>query len=167
MSDERPRPQYGEYAPDGWVSPYSPVPDSTEAPLAAEQVVVEPVRKRRTWDTVLTFALLGVGLYTVLSGYVGFSQLSDVFDQMFTQLGIGEFTNVDAANTAGVIASIAQTVIWVIAAVGAGISLQRGRLAFWWPLAGGVLANLILVILVGVVMASDPAYAEYVTQMSQ
>ena len=70
---------------------------------------------------MLTFALLGVGLYTVLSGYVGFSQLSDVFDEMFTQLGIGEFTDVDAANTAGMIASIAQTVIWIIAAVGAGI----------------------------------------------
>ncbi len=164
MTDPRPRPQYGEYAPEGWVSPHYQPPAETPPPVA-EDVVVQP-RKRRTWDTVLTFALLGLGLYSVLSGFVGFSRLPEIFDQMFTQLGIGEFTSDAAASLIGVLANITQTTIWIIAAVGAGIFLQRGKIAFWWPLAGGVLANLIVVIMVGVVMASDPAYAAYIAQMT-
>lgn len=165
MADERPRPQYGEYAPEGWVSPHYPPPEPPA--VAAEPVAADAPRKRRTWDTALTFGLLAIGLYFVLSGFVGFSQLPEVFDQMFAQLGIGDFTSDQAAVTIGIVANIVQPVIWAIAALGASVWLRRGRIAFWWPLAGGVLANLIVVILVGVVMSSDPAYAEYVTQMTQ
>lgn len=166
MADERPRPQYGEYAPEGWVSPHYPPPEAPAvevAPVAAEA----PPVKRRTWDRVLTFGLLGIGLYFVLSGFISFSRLPEVFDQMFAQLGIGDFTSDSAATTVGIIANVVQPVIWAIAAFGASVWLRRGRIAFWWPLAGGVLANLIVVILVGVVMALDPAYAEYVAQLSQ
>jgi hypothetical protein len=57
-------------------------------------------------------------------------------------------------------------VIWVFVAAMSYWSLRRGRLTFWWPLAGGVLANLIAGILVAVVLAGDPAYSEYISQLT-
>ncbi len=162
MPDERPKPQYGEYAPEGWVSPNQEPPPPP--PLAADIVVEAP--KRRTWDTVLTVSLLSLGLYSVLSGYVGFGRLSDVFEQMFSQLGIGEFTSRAAAGTIAIVANVVQTVIWLVVAVLSAVALQRGRIAFWWPLAGGILANLVIVILVGIVLLGDPAYVEYVSRLS-
>lgn len=166
MTDDRPRPQYGEYAPEGWVSPNLPAP-TPPAPEPEVAPVVAVAPRRRLWDLVLTFALLGLGLYFVLSGYVVYGQLPAVFDQVFAQVGISEFTSDELARTIGIVINVVQTVIWVFVAGMAGMSLRRGRIAFWWPLAGGVLANFIVVILVGVVIASDPAYAEYVSRMTQ
>lgn len=161
MPDERPRPQYGEYAPEGWVSPHYQPP---EPPVEATPVPA-PAVPGRTWDRVLTFALLAFGLYTVISSFIAFTQLPATLDAVFAQLGVGDFTSDAAANAVGLAANIIQPIIWVIVAWLSWRSLQTGRVTFWIPLAGGVLANLIVGILVGVVMAGDPAYLEYYTQM--
>lgn len=161
MTDERPRPQYGEYAPEGWVSPHYPPPNVEDVVTAAPAA---PVVARRSWDVALTVALLVLGLYTVLSGYIGFSSLPQVFDQLFTQMGVGDFSSDAAANAVGIAANIVQTVLWLAGAVLGWRALRANRIAFWWPLGAGILANLIVVVMVGVVIAMDPAYAAYLAQ---
>lgn len=163
MSDDRPRPQYGEYAPPGWVSPHlapEPQAQSVQEPIAA------PARERRTWDTALTLGLLGLGLYTVLSGYLSYSNMPAIFDQVFAQLGVGDFTSDAAAQSAAVAANIVGTVVWIVVAVFGTAFLRRGRIAFWWPLAGGIVANLVIAVIFGIVMAGDPAYAAYMAQLT-
>jgi len=164
MTDERPKPKYGEYAPAGWVPPRFPPPEAETAVTGASAPSVKPAPVRRNWDSMLTFGLLGLGFYTVVSGYVGFSTLPAVFDELFTQFGLGDFTSDSAANAVGLAANVVQTVLWIAAAVLAGFALRRNRLAFWWPLGAGIAANLIIVIMVGVVIATDPAYAAYLAQ---
>lgn len=163
MSDQRPRPQYGEYAPPGWVSPVAQ-PDEPAAPPSPPSSAVPAAPARRPWDVGLTVALLALGLYTVVSGFVGFADAPALFRQVFTMLDIGTFSNDDAARTAGTVIVTVQTVIWLAVAALALRALRSGRLAFVWPLAGGVLANIIVGIIAAVVMAGDPAYLEYLTR---
>jgi len=114
---------------------------------------------------VLTFGLFGLGLYTVLSGYLAYGGMSDIFNQVFAQLGIGEFTSDSAAQSAAIAANVIGTVVWLIVAFMGSRFLQRGRIAFWWPLAGGVVANLAIAIIFAIVMVNDPAYAAYLAQL--
>lgn len=159
MTDERPRPQYGEYAPPGWVSPVPvEVPEAVAAPSAPAAAAVPA---RPTWDVALTVGLLALGLYSVVSGFVAFADAPALFRQVFDTLGIGDFTSNEAANSAGPVIMAVQAVIWIAAAALAVRALRRGTLAFIWPVAGGVLANVIVGIIVGVVIAGDPAYLEY------
>lgn len=166
MTDERPRPQYGEYAPPGWVSPVAmPAPETAiAAPAPSSAPSATPAR--RTWDVALTVALLGFGLYSVVSGFVAFTDAPALFRQVFALLDIGAFTSDDAARRAGVVIMIVQAVIWLVVAVLGMRALRRGKLAFVWPLAGGILANIIVGVIAGVVMMGDPAYVEYLGQLT-
>lgn len=166
MTDDRPRPQYGEYAPPGWVSPVAaPEPETVvAAPPPAGTPSAAPTR--RTWDVAVTLALLGFGLYSVVSGFVAFTDAPALFRQVFAMLDIGTFTSDEAARTAGVVIMIVQAAIWIVVAWYGVRALRRGKLAFVWPLAGGVVANVIVAVIAGVVMAGDPAYVEYLGQLT-
>lgn len=159
MSDERPKPQYGEYAPEGWVAPQvQPIPTEAAVPAAP------PPRARRSWDVILTFALLAIGLYTVVAGYGSFPNLPALFDQVFAQLGVGDFTSDDAARAVGFAGNVVQTALWLVAAVLSSRSLRANRIAFWWPLGAGMIAGIIVVTMIVIVIASDPAYSAYLLQ---
>lgn len=176
---ERPKPQYGEYAPEGWVSPAAgqeadaaaithhaaPASPPPPSPKPASPKPVERA-ERRTWDVVLTVGLLGLGLYTVGSGYAAYSNLGVVMDQVFRQMGVGEFTAIDLAATIGVVIMVSHTILWIAGALLAARALRRNKLAFFWPLGAGVIAMIILFVLLAVIMFADPAFTAYMDRMS-
>ena len=84
MTDDRPRPQYGEYAPPGWVSPVAAPEPVIAAPPPSGTPSAAPTR--RTWDVAVTLALLGFGLYSVVSGFVAFTDAPALFRQVFAML---------------------------------------------------------------------------------
>jgi len=124
------------------------------------------VRPRRTWDIILTTALLALAVYDVVGGYSTFANLAPAMQSIYDQLSIGQFTSVALAGQWGLIANISRIAILLLVIL---VSLQlvsRRRLAFWVPLAGGALAVIVALACFMVIVASDPAYLEFVMRQA-
>jgi hypothetical protein len=158
-----PVPRYGEYAPSGYVAPAQPQADPYAAPQMAQpygaaSYPAQPGGKRRkTWDIVLTSILLAVGLFGMLIGVsygVVFAD-PELLDEAFKQQGLSGF-NGDVGSASSVL--IISHVVLYLLAVGAAIPLLVTRkVAFWAPLAAGVIAAVIFWATTISVVASDPA----------
>ncbi len=167
--DPRPRPRYGEYADP---SPLPPPSIETRADLAAAlsgtpidapRAATPAERPRRTWDVVLTTALLALAVYDVVGGFSTFANLTPAIQAMFDQTGVGEFTATAVAQQWGFIANAGRIAILVIVILVSLLLVARRRIAFWVPLVGGALAVIVAVICIAVIIVSDPAYLAYLT----
>lgn len=170
-------PKYGEYAPVDATNPYG-VPGYTATPAAAPAAATPtapapppyagpayaasyapPVRRRRTWDVVLTSILLVLGLFGMLAGlgYAAIFATPDLLDQTMASAGYGGFAgNVGAAPAVLLISHIALYLL----ALGLSIPLLiRGKVVvFWIPLTIGVVAAIIFWATVFSVILSDPSF---------
>ncbi len=152
MNEPRPRPEYGEYAD---VPPSVPV-----------QSAPAPPRRRRTWDVVLTTALLLWGVLDVVNGWAGFSNLGASLRAAFEFQGLPPFASGEAADQLGAVLNIVRAVLLVVGIALALLLLSRNRVAFWAPLGAGVIAGLVVAISVMVLMIGDPGFAEYLAQQT-
>lgn len=117
-------------------------------------------------DRFATIALLGLGLITAFMTLPALMNLPAAIGPAFTQLGIGDFTTDDLAFSLGWGALITQVVVWGLALWLSVRTLRRGKLAWWIPLVAGVIANIVVIAAIAVAMSADPAFMEYVNQMS-
>lgn len=179
---DRPVPQYGEYAPAGYVSPVTPpapapavanpygVPgyaapatpsNMYSAPRSGTVTAsVAPVaRTRRTWDLVLTIILLVLGLFGAGLGlvYAAIFSSPEVLSQVMSSQGYGTFSG--TAGAAPAIIAVSHVALFVVA-LGLSIPLLiRGRMVvFWIPLAAGVIAAIIFWSCLITVFLSDPSF---------
>ena len=192
MTDDRPRPKYGEYAPAG-STPIAITPDTTgktaadaaadtaapttgdsSAPTtggtasveAASGAAAELTGKRRTWDVALTTALILVGVLDVVGSFARFGDLAASLREIYDQQGIGAFTSDQLADDMGLAINVTRVVL-LIAGIGFGLwRLGRRRIAFWVPLSAGALAFIVVGVCLLVVVITDPALADYAMQQS-
>ena len=192
MTDDRPRPKYGEYAPAG-STPIAITPDTTgktaadaaadttalttgnsnapttggTAPVeAASGAAAELTGKRRTWDVALTTALILVGVLDVVGSFARFGDLAASLREIYDQQGIGAFTSDQLADDMGLAINVTRVVL-LIAGIGFGLwRLGRRRIAFWVPLSAGALAFIVVGVCLLVVVITDPALADYAMQQS-
>ncbi|THG28432.1 DUF6264 family protein [Naasia lichenicola] len=166
-----PAPRYGEYGPR--VDQPAPAPERAakqpeepsggsaspepDSPAAAQ-------RQPRRWDVIVTVFLLAIGLYVTLSSIPQMLDLSGTLDQVYQAAGYGRFTNDSVASVVGIVINVVHVVLLILAFAIALPRLRTGRLAFWAPLSAGVIAGIIGAVLIGVVMAGDPALAGYIDQ---
>ncbi|MBX3194950.1 MAG: hypothetical protein KF727_07625 [Microbacteriaceae bacterium] len=150
------QPQYGEYAP-GYVPP---APGTAAPPAAPAQTYgvapQQPGRTRKTWDLVLTVVLYVLGLFGMLIGvFYGFV-FSDpaMLNQALQQQGYGPITGGTGAAPAVLIAS--HVILYLIAIGGSLPLLISKRVAFWVPLACGVIAAIVFWGTLFAVIASAP-----------
>jgi hypothetical protein len=181
--NDRPRPQYGEYAspeeqfraiavpapgnahapaqPGQTAQPrYTDQPSETARPSQARPSQLVAARPRQ-WDRVLSVGLLAYGLANVVSGFFQFSDLSALLTQLYAVQGIGKFTPTPLASALGIVINVSSAVIWVLALVFTVWMLRRRKLAFYLPIIGGVLASIVTAICVAVLSFSDPAFLSY------
>ncbi len=170
----RPAPQYGEYAPEGWVNPVveherreqqprSPEPAAaTEAPAratpAAGRFGASPL------DFVLTVGLLVIGLWSVIESLsVGTtaSTIRTVVEQQYTDL-----SNPAALSSAVLVRAVVLVVVFVFVAWWSIRRLRTRRWTFWVPLVGGVVATVLGMVPVMVVIFQDPQFAAYLQRMA-
>lgn len=147
-ADPRPRPQYGEYAPPGWVSPVqlpppeldlTRMPPPTGPPIAAPPPVSAEIRR----DRVLTLVLLGVGFIGAVGGLITGLTLRAYLVLMLRQYDIDPGITPEWLDAAG-LALAASHVLLYLAAAGLSVwLLRRGRPASWAPLWAGILAAMI------------------------
>jgi len=162
VTDDRPKPRWGEYAETPPAVDYPPptVPSPADPPPSSDK----PEPPRNTRDILITTALLLLGVFDVASMWSTFSALGAQLGPAFEQQGVGEFTSIALANSVGMWLNIARAAILVVTIIVSLILISRGRRAFWVPLVGGVLAAIVLLVLVSYVILNDPAFMQYVGQ---
>ncbi len=185
MTDERPRPQYGEYAtPEeqisaGGVPAPAPAPQPSNHHVASQTTpprfdsaltpastpTVAPL-VRRPWDLSLTVFLLALNAYMVLTSIPDWLNLSETLAVGYTQLGYGDYTSTELANSIG-FGIVAVQVALLIAVLYLAIKrLRAQRRAFPIALGLGLLAVVLTMVLLMVAMTSDPALAAYIATQS-
>lgn len=170
MTDPRPKPRYGEYAPPGWVSPVPPPEQQQEGEQQAHgqrpQSAPSGVGRRRTWDVFLTVTLLVIGALQVSNAFTTFGNLPQFLNQYYESQGVGQYTNVELAQAIGVAIMVSQAVIFLATAWVSYLALKHKRLAFYWPLIGFGAAMIVTVVLMIVVMVGDPALMTHIQQQT-
>lgn len=162
MSDQPPpavppAPRYGEYAPG-----YQPGATPPPPPAASYSYGPPPTapaagpRRRKTWDIVLTIVLLALGLFGLALGlmYAAIFSAPDLLDEALRSQGYGGFDG--EVGAAPAIIAVSHVVLYLVA-VGLSIPLMlRGVVAFWIPLAAGLIAAVIFWTTLTGVFLSDP-----------
>lgn len=151
MSDDRPRPKYGEYGP---VPPVAVAPATPATPDAA---------RPRTGDIVLTTLLLLLGVLDVVGGFPQFADLAGTLRQTYAAQHFPAFTSDALANDFGFAINIARVVVLVVVVAGSLLRIRLRRRAFWVPLAGAAVSAIIVIGCVLAVILMDPAFAQYVS----
>ncbi|WFR68336.1 DUF6264 family protein [Curtobacterium flaccumfaciens] len=187
----RPAPQYGEYAPEGWVNPVLAQQERHEqeeqARALREQAAQEASRGRRPGapsapdgtgraapaagrfgasplDFALTVGLLVIGLWSVvesLSVGTTASTIRTVVEQQYTDL-----SDPAALSSAVLVRAVVLVVVFVLVAWWSVRRLRARRWTFWVPLVGGVVATVLGMVPVMVVIFQDPQFAAYLQRMA-
>ncbi len=154
-----PVPQYGEYAPAGYVAPQPVAGPPQPQPYGAASSPPQPgQRRRKTWDLVLTIVLLALGFVGMLIGLLYSALFSDpaFMDQMAQQGGLPGFSG--EVGAAPAVVAISHILLYLLAIGGSLPLLIKKRVAFWVPLAAGVIAAIIFWSAFTAVFLSDPAF---------
>lgn len=147
------QPRYGEYAPPGYVPPVYEQYPGAAAPVPAQ---APGGRRRRTWDVVLTIVLLVLGLIGTALGlvYAAILTTPGLLDEALRQQGYGGFSGeIGDAPTIIIVSHIA---LYLVAVVLSIVLLVKRFIAFWVPLAAGVIAAVIFWVTLTGVLLSDP-----------
>jgi hypothetical protein len=114
-------------------------------------------RPRRMWDQVFSAALLTFGLISVLGSIQRYGDFGATLKTTVAQMGYGDYTSTGLASSIGIAINVSQIVLWVVTAFITLRLLQKNRLSFYVPLIGGAVATIVIVVLVGVALLSDPS----------
>lgn len=171
QSGERPKPQYGEYAPPGWS--WQPPADAVKVPdprgsetdprpasAPAATPVAHPV------DRLLTIVLLALGVFFAVPTLLDPSSFATTLEDLYTSQGIGTYASPDLARTLGLVVALGQALV-VAAAVWLSIRrLRAGKRAVLVPILGIVATVVLSMVVAAIAILGDPTFAEYVSRMT-
>ncbi|AMB59048.1 DUF6264 family protein [Microterricola viridarii] len=177
---ERPRPRYGELAPEGWswqppappeqaeaeptpaapavpVAPRNPVPPAPPAPLGSPAFGApgQAAPSLRA-DRRLTITLLVVGLFGLWVAISTLNSIPEAMQILHSQQGLADYVASEADMRSILIGNVLQGILWVATAAWAVLRMQHGKRSFWVPLIGGAASVILLFAVVSMVAANDP-----------
>lgn len=176
-ADERPRPRYGEYAPEGWtwqppadesaapaqptppVQPAAPPPPPAPAALPGE-------RQPSAVDRVVTIALLVLGAFGAINTAASLQMLPRQFSLVYEQQGVGDFTPPEWLPTLTMVGTVLQLALYAGTLGWSILRLRARKTAFWVPILGGVLSLVLMMVLVSIVFLNDPTFVAYIEEMA-
>lgn len=184
MSDQHEQPEYGERAtpeqqaeairrsggvPEAQRAAELPSPVSRSAdglPRVASAAATSgrsatPPTGKYLANRFATVFLLGVGLVAVIQSVFGYLNLAESIQTLYAQQGIGDYVETPLTSTIGIALVIVHTVLWVAAAWVSMRVLAAGRMAWWIPLVGAVIAFVVMGVLMVVLLLNDPAFMQY------
>ncbi|GAB3127961.1 DUF6264 family protein [Glaciibacter psychrotolerans] len=185
---QRPRPQYGELAPEGWS--WTPPPganphagsditgssqraESTHPHGAARQQPPVPApplvpvgrtgskKALPTWDRPVTYGLLLLGLVGTFMTVGILQAVPDAVQMLYTQEGLGTYQAaavVPELITAGIIAVWA---VWVLTIGFTVLLLTRHRRAFYLPIIGGFVSFVVVFVFLSIILTTDPTLLQF------
>jgi hypothetical protein len=183
VTDERPKPKYGELAPEGWVwkPPQEAVPDADEsaspspatAPPATPRAQASTPAARAaletphdssepkplsTPDLIITSVLLVIGLITTINSISSLLILPSIIQQVLDIQGLDvTYTATTAATLIGTIGSVVLALIYAAAAWLSIKALRARRRAFLIPVACAILSFMALFFLLMLAFFADGA----------
>ena len=180
-SGGRPAPQYGEYAPDGWVNPVVVEEQRREQEEAsAQRPVVDPASGggasgrpstaagpvwrfgKTPLDLLLTLVLLGMGLMSVvraLSVGAVASTVREALELQYTALADpGSLTGAATISAVGLLVLFALVVWWSV------VRLRATKRTFWVPLLGGAVGTVFSTVVFLVVVFQDDHFVASMMQ---
>ncbi|WP_438855085.1 DUF6264 family protein [Agromyces sp. M3QZ16-3] len=180
--DERPRPQYGEYAPEGWswqppgdertdAAASAPAPPPPPAPSAAPRAAGSPAadataRPPRTTDRFFTILLLALGALGAWNTSVSLQQLPGAIQGVYADQGVGTYSPQPWLPTLALIGTVFMLALYAAVLGWSIMRLRARKLAFWVPLVGGAVAFLATMVLTSIVFFTDPTFQSYLERMT-
>ncbi|WP_426520250.1 DUF6264 family protein [Diaminobutyricibacter sp. McL0618] len=182
--DERPRPKFGELAPEGWVwhppkdadrlDTAHPKPDarpvthgaparSPEQELLAQSAGEHPVP---SWNQPVTILLLIAGILGMFLSIGTIAAAPASMQQLYASNGLGTYVPASSVSLIMLVGEIAMVGIWVFSALVSIVRLTRHKLAFFIPIVGGVLAFIALFVCLTAIIASDPTLLAFYGKLS-
>lgn len=164
MSDDRPRPAYGEYA----------TPEQQAAAMGRQYVPPEPVtaipdavlpqasiaRPPGYANRFLTVFLLGLGALTLFGNAPTYFNYATAIRGALSAAGMSSIMVPSSLNAVGVPTLIANVVIYLATVVVSVLVMRRGRVSFYIPLVGWAVFIIVSVILIAAIAPG------YVSQLS-
>jgi hypothetical protein len=176
-ADERPRPRYGEYAPEGWTwqppadasaAPAQPAPpvQPAAAPPPPAPVALPGERRPGTVDRVVTIALLVLGAFGAINTAASLQVLPQQFSLVYEQQGVGDFTAPEWLPTLAMVGTVLQLALYAATLGWSILRLRARKTSFWVPIVGGVLSIVLMMVLVSIVFLNDPTFVAYIERMA-
>ena len=188
MADERPKPKFGELAPEGWVwkPPADAHPDALEAASAATgsaPVAPEPAapatpvapaagdlpqKPMNIGDVVATTILLVLGLIATANSIASLLNLPPVIQQVVDQQNLGvSYTATAAATLLGSIGSVVLALIYAAAVYLSVRAIRTRRRSFYIPIACAVLSFMALFFVLLLAFFADGALVNAMFEASR
>lgn len=163
-----PMPEYGEYAsaeelaaalkrsgaPDRRVEPQTPPAQREPAPVSAP---------RNSLDRIVTVFLLSFGAVFVIGGAPNYLNLGETLNETMKQFGADGYQPTDQTGLFGIAMLASQILLWLLAAAVSYRRIKRHKTAWWVPVLAGVVSFLVLSVLLGSLLAADPAFVATVS----
>lgn len=115
-------------------------------------------RRPRFADRMVTFALLGYGLFSVIGAIpsaADYPRFASTFLEVF---GVDQaLSDPASARGWGLAAALVLGIGWLATLAVTWTSLRAGRISFWIPLVAGIVFNMIAAVLLISPLAADPA----------
>ncbi len=182
-NNERPRPKFGELAPEGWVwhppkdsdrlDTSHPVPDShspgNTPSRPSNQDALAAARGERPvpmWNRPMTIVLLFLGFLGMLLSIGTIAAIPQSLQVIYSNQGLGTYRPAPSVGAIMFAGQAAVVVIWLASAVWSMFRLARKRLAFFIPILAGVLAFLALIVCVSAILSSDPTLLDFYNKLS-
>jgi len=134
-----------------------PAPASGTVSLAHTDTSDQAVR-RRNLDRVVTWMLLGYGLFTVVTQIPSYLDYAGFASSFFSILGVNvTLTDPAGAQVWGTAAAVVLGAGWLLTAVLSWLRMRSGHRGWWVPLVGGVVFTFAAACLMIVPLMTDPA----------
>ncbi|HUG50716.1 MAG TPA: DUF6264 family protein [Terrimesophilobacter sp.] len=166
MTEQRPRPQYGEYATPqvqaqamGLPTPAHAVP--SVPPPVPDARPADTGHRRQQTNLIVTVTLLALGLVNVGMSVGSYGNLGATIQTVYDTLGYGTYTSGALAASLGIVAIVVSVVVWLVTAAVSALLLRKHRVSWWVPLVGATLVFVAIAIIMTVAVVSDPAFMTY------
>jgi len=170
MSDERPKPEYGEYAtPEqqaaamgrAYVPPPPEPPAAPITPTSSRLAEPYPVRPSGYANRFLTVFLLGLGALSLIGNVSTYLNYATALKGVMTASGLSSVSVPSAVNGAGIPTLIANIVIFAASTILSVLVIRRGRVSFYIPILGFLLFVVVTTFLLYVYAPSYVAQLEH------
>ena len=181
--DERPRPQFGEYAtPDEqrahiresipapltpMQTPLTPAAAHTPAPSATPAARPGRVQPGNPIDRVITLVLLGLGAAAVIIMTPALFSFAATMGPTFIQMGIPEeAANAPRDQTPYTWAGVVLVLGYVVTLALSLWLRRRGKISSWVPVVGSIVTWIAVFSIMTPALTADPGFVAYVEMMT-
>ena len=144
VPEPRPRPQYGEYAPPGWVSPFAeaePAAAASGPDLRHLPPPTAPAVPR--WDRPVTMVLVALGFLGTFMAWLIGGELQQSLPLAMQQYGIDVSSVPDSVGVLGTVMWVSHVALYVFTVLLVMQARRAGRRTFAIPLIAGVIAAIV------------------------